>query len=244
MAAVRWYELRGLLGGSPSIFQQGTFAGVSPDTKNRWMGSAAMDGAGNIGLGYSVSDAVATFPSVEYTGRLVTDTLGTMPQGEGVFQAGAGSQSDPTDPTDNRWGDYSTLDIDPIDNCTFWYTNEYYKATSPRNWSTRIGSFRFPNCQTSSVAVARFGSHRIARTGVTATWRTRSELDVLGFDLYRNGVKLNARLIPARHSGEATGAAYRFVDRLAPRLHEPTYRLQVVSLRGSRSWFAVGSSPA
>lgn len=136
-AGIRWYEIRDP-GGTPAIYQQGTFA---PDTDHRWMGSVAMDGVGNIALGYSVASKT-TFPSVRYTGRLVGDPLGSMSQGEGVLMAGSGSQTSPS----GRWGDYSMMAVDPTDDCTFWYTQEYYSATSSSGWKTRIGSFKFPGC--------------------------------------------------------------------------------------------------
>lgn len=133
---VRWYELRSP-NGTPTIFQQGTF---SPDSTYRWMGSIAMDKLGDMALGYSASSG-SVFPSIRYTGRLATDTLGTM-QSENSIQAGAGSQLKNL----NRWGDYSAMAIDPGDDCTFWYTNQYQKSSGTFNWSTRIASFKFPSC--------------------------------------------------------------------------------------------------
>lgn len=135
--AVRWYELRNPAG-TPLVYQQGTY---SPDSTYRWMGSIAMDQAGNIGLGYSASSG-SVRPSIRYTGHLVGDPLGVMGQGEGVLQAGSGSQL----PTLGRWGDYSSMTVDPLDDCTFWYAGEYLKADGTFNWSTRIGSFRFASC--------------------------------------------------------------------------------------------------
>lgn len=137
-SGVRWYELRSTTPGGPfSLFQQGTYA---PDNSYRWMGSAAMDQAGDIAIGYSVSDASVTYPSVRYTGRVPSDAAGTM-ETEGVIINGSGSQTGYT-----RWGDYSSMRIDPADDCTFWYVNEYYPATASYYWYTRIGSFRFSNC--------------------------------------------------------------------------------------------------
>lgn len=136
-SAVRWYELRDP-GGTPTVYQQGTYA---PDSTYRWMGSVAMDQAGNIGLGYSASSS-SVRPSLRYTGHLTTDPLGVMGQGEGILQAGTGSQL----PSLGRWGDYSSMTIDPSDDCTFWYAGEYLKTDGTWNWSTRIGSFRFANC--------------------------------------------------------------------------------------------------
>jgi hypothetical protein len=133
-AGIRWYELRKSTGGW-SIQQQGTYA---PDNDHRWMGSAAMDGMGNIAVGYSVS-SITTFPSVRYTGRLSTDALNTLPQGEGTIIAGGGSQTD----SSGRWGDYSSMSVDPADDSTFWYTQEYYSTTMAvgDNWQTRIAAF-------------------------------------------------------------------------------------------------------
>jgi uncharacterized membrane protein len=134
---LRWYELRNP-NGNPTIFQQGTYA---PDSAYRWMGSIAMDHAGNIGLGYSVSSST-THPGIRYTGRLAGDALGTMTQGEGTVISGGGSQTGSL----HRWGDYTSMSVDPSDDCTFWYTDEYVAANGSFNWHTRIGSFKFANC--------------------------------------------------------------------------------------------------
>jgi hypothetical protein len=138
VTSVRWYELRNP-GSTPTVYQQGTLG--TSDGIHRWMGSIAMDKQGNIALGYSAS-STSVYPSVRYTGRLVTDTLGTM-QTENIAQAGGGSQLANL----SRWGDYSSMTVDPVDDCTFWYTTEYLKANGTFNWSTRIISFKFPGCQ-------------------------------------------------------------------------------------------------
>lgn len=137
-AGVRWYEIRSP-NGTPTIFQQGTYAPA--DTEHRWMASLAMDAGGNIGLGYSAS-SLTVFPSIRYTGRLSGDPAGTMPQGEGSFIAGTGSQTH----TASRWGDYSMMSVDPTDGCTFYYTQEYLLISGSAPWRTRIGSFKFPSC--------------------------------------------------------------------------------------------------
>ncbi|MEO8288428.1 MAG: S-layer homology domain-containing protein [Chloroflexota bacterium] len=136
-AGVRWYEFRDLANG-PTIYQQGTYA---PDAANRWAGSIAMDGDGNIAVGYSVSSS-SVFPSIRYSGRLASDPLGQLSQGEATLMAGTGSQTS----SSGRWGDYSMITVDPSDDCTFWYTNEYYPTTAAATWKTRIGSFKFPGC--------------------------------------------------------------------------------------------------
>jgi hypothetical protein len=138
ITSVRWYEIR-IANGTPSVYQQGTLG--AGDGIHRWMGSIAMDKQGNIALGYSASSG-SVYPSIRYTGRLVTDALGTM-QTENILLAGGGSQTG----TLHRWGDYSAMTVDPVDDCTFWYTNEYLKANGSFNWSTRIASFKFPGCQ-------------------------------------------------------------------------------------------------
>ena len=108
---------------------------------HRWMGSLAVDASGNMALGYSTSSS-STFPGIAYAGRLITDPMNLLPQTEVVMQGGGGSQT-----TYSRWGDYSAMSIDPSDDCTFWYTTEYYEATGT-NWQTRIGAFKFPSCIT------------------------------------------------------------------------------------------------
>lgn len=143
VAGVRWYELR-RTDGEYSVYQQGTYA--PNDGVHRWMGSIAMDKQGNMGLGYSVSNGVDVYPGIRYTGRLAGDPLGQMTLGEGVIINGSGVQTT----TNSRWGDYTSMNVDPRDDCTFWYVNEYYtaasQATSPAGWLTRIASFQLPGC--------------------------------------------------------------------------------------------------
>ena len=112
---VRWYEIRNLSTGMPLAFQASTYA---PDATYRWMGSAAMDKAGNIALGYSASSS-SIVPQIRFTGRLASDPLNEMTQSEGTIIAGTGAQR----ATLTRWGDYTSMSIDPADDCTFWYTN-------------------------------------------------------------------------------------------------------------------------
>lgn len=136
--AVRWYEVRNPRNAT-AVYQQGTF---SPDTTTfHWMGSIAQDKAGNMALGYSTSSSTK-YPGIAFTGRVPTDALGTM-QAETSVLVGTGSQSGQNL---SRWGDYSSMSVDPVDDCTFWYTTEYLKATGAFNWSTRIVSFKFPSC--------------------------------------------------------------------------------------------------
>jgi len=138
---LRWYELRPDVSHNLSIFQQGTYA---PDANYRWMGSIAQDQAGNMALGFSLSGA-SIHPEIHYTGRLAGDPAGAMTQGDGTIINGAGSQ---TGSSLSRWGDYSSMAVDPSDDCTFFYTQQYIPSNGAFNWSTRIASFRFPGCGT------------------------------------------------------------------------------------------------
>ena len=132
-AALRWYELRAT-GTSWAIHQQNTFAPAGSDY--RWMGSAAMDGSGNIALGYSISNATDLFPSINYTGQRVGSALNTMSESETRMFTGASSQTD-----SSRWGDYSAMSVDPVDECTFWYTQMHGGSRE-----TRIGTAHFTSC--------------------------------------------------------------------------------------------------
>src|SRR5947207_2719656 len=140
---VRWYELRPDASHNLTIFQQGTYA---PDSDYRWMGSIAMDQAGNMALGFSRS-GTAINPEIHFTGRLAGDALGLMTEGEGTIIDGTGSQ---TGRNQSRWGDYSAMAIDPSDDCTFWYTNEYLSSNGAFNWKTRVASFKLPGCAASA----------------------------------------------------------------------------------------------
>ena len=120
-------------------------------TRHRWMGSLAADAQGNMALGYSTSgSAVPNFPSIAYSGRLASDPPNTLPQTETQLVAGGGSQTNNCGgSTCDRWGDYTAMSVDPTDDCTFWYTNQYYSNQTngtSGNWQTRIGSFKFPGC--------------------------------------------------------------------------------------------------
>jgi len=139
-AGVRWYELTNS-GSGWTVADQGTYA---PDSDNRWMGSANIDASGDVALGYSVASS-STFPSIRVAGRLAGDPPGQMSQGEETMIAGTGSQTGNQNGR-GRWGDYSAMQVDPTDDCTFWYTQEYIQTTGGATWQTRVGSFKFPSC--------------------------------------------------------------------------------------------------
>lgn len=201
--AVRWYELRNLQT-TPTVYQSGTY---QPDSNSRWMGSAAMDGEGNLAIGYSVSSSTV-YPSIAYAGRLASDPLGALAQGEAVMFSGTGSQTG----TLSRWGDYSALSVDPIDDCTFWFTNEYLATSGTYNWHTRIGTFRFPvtNPGPSLTATAN-GNNR-----VDLSWTS-----VAGAGRYR--------VYRARQSG----GPYTLVATLAP----PTTTYVDLDVQGGMTYY-------
>src|SRR5438034_1298241 len=143
IAGVRWYEIRNPR--DPVVYQQGTYA--PNDGVHRWMGSVAQDKFGNMAAGYSVVNGTDVYGGIRYAGRAPSAPLGQLGQGEAVLQNGSGVQTT----TNSRWGDYTSLNVDPRDDCTFYYINEYYRESGTpadtRPWRTRIGAFKFPSCR-------------------------------------------------------------------------------------------------
>ena len=141
-AGIRWWELRRTGGGAWSLVQEGTYA---PDVHSRWMSSSATDQDGNLAIGYSTGSSTLT-AGIRYNGRLQADPLGTLTQGETVLILGTGTHSN------ERWGDYSDMTVDPVDDCTFWYTNEHALANG--TWATRIGKFKYDSCGTPGIVLS------------------------------------------------------------------------------------------
>jgi hypothetical protein len=167
-AGIRWYELRApFTTNSWSVYQQGTLA---PDASNRWMGSIAIDRLGNIAIGYSISDATI-YPNMAYSGRKPSDPLGTLPQTETYLvstDSAAGSQTG----DGSRWGDYSTLDVAP-DGCYFWFTSEYYRGTTPVEWYTMIGAFKFDACSDAPTVPTTIGPVGTTTKLPTFSWNSK-----------------------------------------------------------------------
>ncbi len=134
VAGKRWYELRRVGAnegaGDWTLHQEGTYA---PDGNSRFMGAAAMDIDGNIAIGYSISSSTV-LPGIRATARRRSDPAGLMTMEELTIIDGLGVQV-----SAQRWGDYASLNVDPTDDRTFWYTTEYVKANG--QWTTHIGSF-------------------------------------------------------------------------------------------------------
>lgn len=204
----RWYEVRDP-GGSPQIFQQSTFGPSGPtDPLYRFMGSIAMDRAGNIAIGYSTSSS-ADYPSIAYAGRLATDPLNTLAQGEAQMFAGTGPQrGEVFAPQTGRWGDYSSLTVDPVDDCTFWYTTEYFEATDAPvgAWHTRVGSFKFPQCTPRPVGTLR-GTITDSSTGNPIAG---ASVTAGGYAATANGIGFYqfSPLTPAGYTATASATGY------------------------------------
>jgi hypothetical protein len=149
-SGVQWAQLN-VTGGSiaSSPVQQQIFSNGG-DGLWRWMPSLAVDQSGNMAVGYSVSGSSAPYPSIRYAGRLASDPLSQLSQGEATLQAGAGSQTNSCGGAPcHRWGDYTSMSVDPVDDCTFWYVGQYYDSPASGaagDWHTRIGSFVYPSC--------------------------------------------------------------------------------------------------
>jgi len=148
--AIRWYQFNVTGSNIPATpTQQQTFNGGN-DGIWRFQPAIAVDSTGNMAIGYSASSSTVE-PSIRYAGRVPGDPASTLGQGEAVMQAGGGHQTS----TSGRWGDYSSLSVDPSDNLTMWQSHEYYSATSASAWNTRIGKFKFPSAPVAVSAVSR-----------------------------------------------------------------------------------------
>lgn len=184
---VRWAELNDT-GFGWELFQQGT---VSPDSVHRWMPSIAMDVSGNIAVGYNVSDGSSVFPGLRYAGRLVDDPLDTMPRGEFSLVEGSAANAS------NRYGDYSSMTVDPVDGCTFWFTGQYNPSSQ---WSTWIGAFRFDACGDPAFRlVADETAGGVCTRDSAATFETA--IDVLAFNGFSDEVELELQFPVAGMSG-------------------------------------------
>jgi hypothetical protein len=184
---IRWYELRNV-SGTPSVFQQGTYA---PDATFRWMGSIAMDNVGNIGLGFSASSS-SIHPQIRITGRLAGDSAGTMTQSESTIVSGGGSQTGNL----SRWGDYSSMVVDPADGCTFWYAQEYIPSNGSFNWKTHLNSFTLPGC--ASTAANDFSLSLSPTSGtVTAGGSTTATVSTSVVSGSAESVSLSASGLPS-----------------------------------------------
>lgn len=188
---VRWYELRSPAT-SPVIFQEGT---IAPDLVYRWNPSLAMDLAGNIAVGYSASSAaLSVLPSIRASGHLVGDEPGVTSQGESEAFRGTAYLMG----VFHRWGS-SAMNVDPLDDCTFWFTNQYIPIPTTTDWATRIGSFRYASCSSADFALVPTPATLSMAAGVTRTSTIQStQLGAAG------NLMLSAEVAPAGQGVTAT----------------------------------------
>jgi uncharacterized repeat protein (TIGR01451 family) len=169
-SGVRWYEIQNP-NSAPTVAQQSTFA---PDTDTfRWMGSIAMDQVGDIALGYNISSD-SIFPSIGFASRAAGDPTSTL-GAETTIVSGAGSQTeDLFGDLLTVWGGYSDMQVDPSDDCTFWYTAEYMATTGIFNWNTRIANFKYSGCDRPDLTISstHAGNFTQGQTSATYTLNT------------------------------------------------------------------------
>ncbi len=158
--AIRWYELENT-GSGWSIRQQSTY---SPDGVSRFVPGIAMNGSGQIAIGYSVSDGSSTYPGIRYCGRTADAPLNTMDIAETNIYTGSYSQS-----TYERWGDYSGMSVDPVDDNTFWFTTEYKTSSSH---GTRIAAFTIQgaSCTPPTYQASNFSVSSVGDNTATVNW--------------------------------------------------------------------------
>jgi hypothetical protein len=209
---VRWYEIRNP-STTPTVFQQGTYA---PDAAWRWMPSIAMDAAGDIAVVYSVANSGTTTgidPSVRFATRTPADTAGTLGTDETQVVAGTGAQTGI-----DRWGDYAALDIDPVDDCTFWATQEYHGTNGASNWRTRIASFVLPTC--GSFAVPNVSDETVAQKGTASysipTMTTAGMAQTLTLDTTGLPAGVTATFTPASVQSGTAAMIMLAADETAP----------------------------
>ncbi len=182
VVAERWYEIYDPAG-NVTLNQQGTFA---PDSTYRWIGSIAEDRLGDIGLGYSASSS-SMHPAIRFTGRVPSDAPGTMETEASIIE-GIGSQTG-----SNRWGDYTALQVDPSDDCTFWYVDQYQTVNGSGNWATNIASFAFDACGTPTFTLSANPNSLTIQQGSQST----STITVTDFDGFDGSVNLSASGMPS-----------------------------------------------
>src|SRR5437660_871650 len=203
--AVRWYQFNVTGGNFPATAVQQQSWNNGNDGLWRWMPSIAVDQNGNMAIGYSTSSATQQ-PSIRYAGRLATDPLNNLGQGEAIMTAGGGHQTH----SSGRWGDYSMTTIDPADNLSFWHANEYYPVTSSASWFTRVGTFQLPSpsptptptptatatpTPTPTPAATPPAPRALKATNVTATSFTANWRSVSGATGYRLDVATDSSFI-------------------------------------------------
>jgi hypothetical protein len=205
-AALRWFELRKVGAGAWTLFQEGLVGGEAG--VHRSVASIAMDGSGNIAMGYTrTGSAVPYYPSMYYKGRLATDPLGTMPQGEYTIQDATTSKTG-----NERWGDYSGIGIDPSDDCTFWYTSEYGGSGT-----TRVAAFKFDACGCLAVPGAPTAQAAVPQDNrIDVGWDDSATASIVQYQVYRatvaGGPYTQIAAVADSSPGASGGPSYTYHD--------------------------------
>lgn len=220
-AGIRWYELRRAGLGPWSIYQQSTYA---PDTNSRWMGTICINSEGSIGLAYNVSSK-NVFPSFRFTGRKATDFLNTMSEPEQTIIAGAANH------TNNRWGDYNDMQIDPTNDATFWTTGMYMPNPAP--WSTRIAAFNILYAPL-PVSLISFDGNKINETKNELKWKVENEKNVDAYKIERSNTLITSfETISELSAKNIEGdVSYQFNDEIINRFEDYIYRLKISDIDG------------
>jgi outer membrane protein assembly factor BamB len=181
--SVKWYQFRNNVVGTgvgptsaPVLVYDQRYA---PDGTSRWMGSVAMDKRQNLGIGYNISNGTTVYPGIAINGRAAADA-GAL-QGETVVQAGAGNN-----PSASRWGDYSQTSVDPIDDCTFWYTSEYFPSSGDFNWATAFVKFRYPDCLSCTPPATPTGVTGTQNSATSFTLNWNAQTGAGSYKVYRS----------------------------------------------------------
>ena len=225
----RWYEIRNPET-TPTVFQSGTFA---PDSQYRWMPAIAMDQNQDIAVGFSRSGSGAgQYPALVYAGRVPGDPAGTL-ESEVVLKAGAASQVSPY----ARWGDYSSLTVDPTDDCTFWFSEEYMRASGQNsgfNWSTAIGTFSFPGCSTAAIPSFSLGTAPAASVSQGSS-SAPSTITIIAANGFASSVTLSA-------SGLPSGVTAAFGTNPTPSTSTLTFTATATAATGTATVTITGTS--
>ncbi len=155
--AVRWYVFNNLTG-TPAVEQFGTiYDSTATNPLSYTYGSMRVTGQGHIVYGFT-SLGVNQFPGAAYTGRLASDTAGTT-SAPALYEAGAGAYNsfDTTFGRPRRWGDYTTMSLDPCDDQTVWAAQEFVAVGGATNgtarWGVRVAQIKAPPPASLSSAV-------------------------------------------------------------------------------------------
>ena len=179
------------------MFQEGTYAPLDAGgPADRWMAGIGVDSSGNLALAYSVTrQSPGIFASLRYVGRLASDLPGIMTTAETELATGTRSQSN------ERWGDYHQMGVDPVDGCTFWFTGEYMGPAGSTN-NTRVSSFRHDDCGTPTFTLnTSISELEVCAAGTSPILIDPITVNVGSVNRYNNPVDLIFLPLPTSFNG-------------------------------------------